>query len=233
RNQVDEQESQRRGVRGDGVAGALVHRVEQDRQVLDRHEPERQAHERHPQRVDDHGGSGKSQDESRKLSHRWHSAEAVERVAREREPEHDVREPPDVEPAERHEPLGVHRLREHEIEAPAPHLSSRRVHGTGYAAIQTPSHTSWPAKPCPTAGPCAAPVRSSTGKASMYGNHESAATPATAGGSSAGGASRPERNSDTPACSSMIAVARVVQNASRPVVKLMKNRIAAASSTAA
>src|SRR5438093_13318778 len=31
----------------------------------------------------------------------------------------------------------------------------------------------------------------------------------------------------------MIAVARVVQNASRPVVKLMKNRIAAASSTAA
>src|SRR6266550_7903967 len=66
----------------------------------------------------------------------------------------------------------------------------------------------------------------------MYGNHESAATPATAGGSSASGASRPERNSDTPACSSMIAVARVVQNASRPVVKLMKNRIAAASSTA-
>src|SRR5438874_13483794 len=67
----------------------------------------------------------------------------------------------------------------------------------------------------------------------MYGNHESAATPATAGGSSASGASRPERNNDTPACSSMIAVARVVQNASRPVVKLMKNRIAAASSTAA
>src|SRR5256885_11545684 len=67
----------------------------------------------------------------------------------------------------------------------------------------------------------------------MYGNHESAAAPATAGGSSASGASRPERNSDTPACSSMIAVARVVQNASRPVVKLMKNRIAAASTTAA
>ena len=30
----------------------------------------------------------------------------------------------------------------------------------------------------------------------------------------------------------MIAVARVVQNASRPVAKLMKNRIAAASTTA-
>src|SRR5437870_13622173 len=66
----------------------------------------------------------------------------------------------------------------------------------------------------------------------MYGNHESAAAPATAGGSSASGASRPDRNSDTPACKSMIAVARVVQNASSPVVKLMKNRIAAASSTA-
>src|SRR5437879_13014017 len=66
----------------------------------------------------------------------------------------------------------------------------------------------------------------------MYGNQVSAAAPATAGGSSARGASRPDRNSDTPACSSMIAVARVVQNASSPVVKLMKNRIAAASSTA-
>src|SRR6059036_2664250 len=66
----------------------------------------------------------------------------------------------------------------------------------------------------------------------MYGNHESAAAPATAGGSKARGAIRPARNSDTPACSSMIAVARVVQNASSPVVKLMKNRIAAASTTA-
>ena len=56
--------------------------------------------------------------------------------------------------------------------------------------------------------------------------------PATAEGNRASGAIRPARNRDTPACSSMIAVARVVQNASRPVVKLMKNRIAAASSTA-
>ena len=66
----------------------------------------------------------------------------------------------------------------------------------------------------------------------MYGNQSHAAAPATAGGSSASGAIRPERNSDTPAWRSMIAVARVVQKARSPVVKLMKKRIAAASSTA-
>ena len=66
----------------------------------------------------------------------------------------------------------------------------------------------------------------------MERNHSTPATLATAGGSKASGAIRPARNRDTLACSSMIAVARVVQNASSPVVKLMKNRIAAASSTA-
>src|SRR5882672_7488471 len=66
----------------------------------------------------------------------------------------------------------------------------------------------------------------------MYGNQRNWATVATAGGNKASGATRPARNIATPACSSMIAVARVVQKASSPVVKLMKNRIAAANETA-
>ena len=43
---------------------------------------------------------------------------------------------------------------------------------------------------------------------------------------------RPARKRDKPAWSSMIAVARVVQKARSPVVKLMKKRMAAARSTA-
>src|SRR5207245_576335 len=56
----------------------------------------------------------------------------------------------------------------------------------------------------------------------MYGNHESAAAPATAGGSSASGASRPDRHSDTPACSSMTGAAggREVDRPRQPEVEL-------------
>src|SRR5205807_1944331 len=115
----------------------------------------------------------------------------------------------------------------------APYLRSPRVQASRYAPTHTASHTTCPTNPCTSAAPCTVPVSRSTGNASMYGNQRNPATRATAGGSSASGASRPERNSEIPACSSMMAVARVVQNASSPVAKLMKNRIAAASRTAA
>src|SRR5690348_18104121 len=57
------------------------------------------------------------------------------------------------------------------------------------------------------------PVSRSTGNASIERNHNTPATLATAGGRSASGAMRPARKRDTPAWSSIIAVARVVQKA--------------------
>src|SRR5207237_1085081 len=199
----------------------------------------RQAHQRHPQRVDDHDGSRKSQAESRKLRDRRHVVQPHERIAREREPEHHVGESPHVQSAERHEPLRVHRLGEHQVEtaafhlSPAPSMRRPRVPPRRYPTNTSANTTPRPTNPCTSPAPCTAPLRRSTGNPSMYGNPRNPATRATAGGSRASGASRPERNSEIPACSSMMAVARVVQNASSPVAKLMKNRSAAASSTAA
>jgi len=60
-------------------------------------------------------------------------------------------------------------------------------------------------------------VSTSTGNDSTYGNHSTPATDATAGGRSASGARRPERKSEMPNWSSINAVARVVQKASKPV----------------
>src|SRR6266542_1426016 len=66
-------------------------------------------------------------------------AEAGKRVACEGEPEHDVRETPDVEPAERDEPLRVHRLGEDQVQIAAPYLAGEPAdagpqHGLDQAA---------------------------------------------------------------------------------------------------
>src|SRR3989449_9313984 len=71
RYEIYEHEPQRSGVRRDGIARPLVHRVEQDGDVLDRHEPERQAHQNDPDSIDDDGCGRERQGKRRKLGERW------------------------------------------------------------------------------------------------------------------------------------------------------------------
>src|SRR5207248_1784992 len=64
-DEVREHEPQRARIGRHRIAGAVVHRVEQHREVLHRHEPKGQAHQRHPQRVYHDNGSRKGHAERR------------------------------------------------------------------------------------------------------------------------------------------------------------------------